>query len=84
MKTNLFLYLSAGFNVGALSSVLLRLTNKNALPTSKEIATIVLSSLAAASTIGYAMISKNNLQMTDDDLIDVNQDSAKRLETFLV
>jgi hypothetical protein len=84
MKTNLFLYLSAGFNVGALSSVLFRLTNKSDLPTSKEIATIVLSSLAAASTIGYAMLNKQNLQMTNDDLIDVNQNSARRLETFLV
>jgi hypothetical protein len=84
MKTKLFLYLSAGLNVGALSSVLLRMTKKNDLPTSKEIATIVLSSLAAASTIGYALLNKNKLQMTDDDLIDVNEDSARRLETFLV
>jgi hypothetical protein len=84
MKANLFLYLSAGFNVGALSSVLLRMTRKSDLPTTKEIATVVLSSLAAASTIGYALLNKDNLQMTNDDLIDVNEDSARRLETFLV
>ena len=85
MKTDLFLFLSAGFNVGALSSVLLRMSNSGpSLPSRKEIATIVLSGLAAASTIGYALLNKKEVEMTNDDLIDVHENSARRLEAFLV
>jgi hypothetical protein len=85
MKTNLFLYLSAGFNVGALSSVLLRMSNSGpSLPSRKEVATIVLSGLAAVSTIGYALLNKSEVEMTEDDSIDVHENSARRLEAFLV
>lgn len=82
MKSDLFFYLSAGFNVGALSSVLFRIADSR-LPSKKEIATLVLSSLAAASSVGYILSKKESDEM-ENDYIDTKEDTAHKLEMMLV
>lgn len=84
MKSNLLFYLSAGFNVGALSTVIVRLAKSNFLTSRKEMATLVLSSLAAVSSVGYLLSNKDSKESVENDFIDTEKDTVHKLETFLI
>ena len=84
MKSKLFLYLAAGLNVGALSTVMYRFFKSEPSPAKKELSAVILSSLAAASTIGYLMANTKLPLFENDDILDINAETAKRLEAFVV